>query len=328
MIQTTFRRLPSFDILLRRGLHIGVVGAPFNKGQPKPGVVFGPRSIRQTNLIEHLQQQGHDVKDYGDVEMTSHGTGELVGGCRQGVEVLDYTKQLSRAVQQTVLDKRVCLTLGGDHSIAMGTISGHARALLPHQELVTLWIDAHADINTGSSSVSGNMHGMPVAFLLHEMQHLIEPELKEDPNFPEPSLKAANIVYLGLRDVEAGEKKVLEDLGIVNYDMQAVSRHGTKDVISRIIKHLNLGPDRPLHISFDIDSLDPLEAPSTGTPVRGGLMLREVLQLLEAVREEGHLSAVDIVEVNPELGSHRDALGTADAARLVALSLLSGYRGF
>ncbi|KAG7169486.1 Arginase-like [Homarus americanus] len=190
-------------------------------------------------------------------------------------QVLEYSQRLASSVTRVVKDGRVCVTLGGDHSTAIGTITGVAQANTDHQ--------------------------------VH--------------------MSANHIAYIGLRDVDNAEQQFLDKLNILAFGMSDVDKLGLCTVIKRCLEHLKPSATRPLHLSFDIDSLDPYEAPSTGTPVRGGLNLREGLLITEAVRETGHLTAIDLVEVNPQLGDSKDADHTAQAARLILLGALHGHRG-
>lgn len=222
------------------------------------------------------------------------------------------TQQLSQQVYDHARTGRCVLTLGGDHSIAIGTISGTAKAIKERlgREMAVIWVDAHADINTPETSGSGNIHGMPVAFLTRlaeEKREDIFGWLKEDHKI---SLK--KLVYIGLRDVDLGEKKILRENGIKGFSMHdidkygllvsfwvrshqklTVSRHGIGRVMEMALAHI--GTDTPIHLSFDVDALDPQWAPSTGTPVRGGLTLREGDFIAECVHETGSLVAMDMV---------------------------------
>nr|XP_045622179.1 arginase, hepatic-like [Procambarus clarkii] len=307
-----------------RNIHIGVVAAPFNKGQKRDGVKDGPKSILDTGVLKDLETLGSEVRDYGQVEMVpreSYQPGP--NGEHNHAAVLDYNRRLAASVTKVIKEGGVCLTLGGDHSIGIGTVTGHAGAS-PRHQVVLLWVDAHADLNTGATSPSGNMHGMPVSYLLLELASRVN---RLPDKWPQPRLRGEHLVYIGLRDVDEGEKKMLQELNIMAYGMREVDSLGLDKVICRSLEHLKPQATRPLHVSFDIDSLDPHEAPSTGTPVRGGLHLREGLQIAEAVHQTGYLRALDLVEVNPGLGSRDDAHLTSQAARLIILSALHSYRG-
>lgn len=215
------------------------------------------------------------------------------------------TQRLSEQVYAHAREGRMVLTLGGDHSIAIGTIAGTAKAVRERlgREIAVIWVDAHSDINTPETSDSGNIHGMPVAF--------ITGLAKEDkPEYfgwlkPEHMLNVHKLVYIGLRDVDAAEKRILRENGIKAFSMFDIDRHGIGRVVEMALAHI--GNDTPIHLSFDVDALDPMWAPSTGTPVRGGLTLREGDFICESVHLTGNLVAIDLVEVNPSLAADREA---------------------
>jgi arginase len=224
------------------------------------------------------------------------------------------------------------LTLGGDHSIAIGTIAGTARAIRErlNREMAVVWVDAHCDINTPETSESGNIHGMPVAFLTglaKEERKDIFGWLKD-----ENLISVKKLVYIGLRDVDRGEKLILREHGIKAFSMHDIDRyveypiphlgsphtlmlprHGIGRVMEMALGHI--GNDTPIHLSFDVDALDPMWAPSTGTPVRGGLTLREGDFIAECVHETGCLVAMDLVEVNPTLEPGIDDIGAQQTVR-------------
>ena len=204
---------------------------------------------------------------------------------------------------------RLVLTLGGDHSIAIGTISGTAAATRERlgRELAVIWVDAHADINTPETSDSGNIHGMPVAFLTGLARD--EPGAPFGWLTPEQRISPAKLVYIGLRDVDRGEKQILREHGIKAFSMHDIDRYGIGRVMDMALGWI--GNDTPIHLSFDIDALDPMWAPSTGTAVRGGLTLREGDFIAECVAQTGSLIALDLVEVNPSL----EQQGAAETVR-------------
>jgi len=219
------------------------------------------------------------------------------------------TEALSKQVYDHAKEGRFVLTLGGDHSIAIGTISGTAKAIRERlgREMAVIWVDAHADINTPETSDSGNIHGMPVAFLTGLASD------KPDAPFgwlkDEHRVSVKKLVYIGLRDVDRGEKKILRENGIKAFSMHDIDRHGIGKVMDMALGWI--GSDTPIHLSFDIDALDPRFAPSTGTAVRGGLTLREGDFIAECVHGTGSLVALDLVEVNPSL----EEAGAAETVR-------------
>ena len=209
------------------------------------------------------------------------------------------TRALSEQVYEHASKGRFVLTLGGDHSIAIGTIAGTAKATRERlgREIAVIWVDAHADINTPETSGSGNIHGMPVAFmtgLATEKREDIFGWIKK-----EHMISVKKLVYIGLRDVDKGEKMIIKEHGIKAFSMHDIDRYGIGKVMDMALGWI--GSDTPIHLSFDVDALDPMWAPSTGTPVRGGLTLREGDFIAECVHDTGSLIALDLVEVNPKL---------------------------
>lgn len=273
---------------------VAIVGCPFSGGQPRAGVDEGPIHLVNAGLIDQLKELGWKV-DFGghhQFEDISAESDPPIGKLRNPRLVSRVTKAVAETVGGHVKDGKLALTLGGDHSLAMGTISG---TFSQYPDACVVWIDAHADINTAESTDSGNIHGMPVSFLLG---------LGSDVStfsWVTPVLKSNKLVYIGLRDIDAGEKKILKDHGIRAFSMHEIDKHGIGKVVEMALDHVN--PDRniPIHLSFDVDALDPSVAPSTGTPVRGGLTFREGHYICEAIHETGLLVALDLMEVNPSL---------------------------
>lgn len=287
---------------------LGVVAVGFSGGQCKDGVDAAPDALIQAGLLTQIEEElGYnlhgDSKVHNYNEMRPQGGDSPHRGMKNPRSVSAVTKTLAERVYEQAKHGRMVLTLGGDHSIAVGTIAGSSKAIRErlNKDIAVIWVDAHADINTPETSDSGNIHGMPVAFLTglaSEDRHDIFGWLNED--FGEkPALSVAKLVYIGLRDVDRGEKRILRENGIKAFSMHDVDRHGIGKVVEMALAHI--GSDTPIHLSFDVDALDPQWAPSTGTPVRGGLTLREGDYIAECVHETGQLVAMDLVEVNPSL---------------------------
>ncbi|KAL2720442.1 hypothetical protein V1478_010708 [Vespula squamosa] len=315
--------LPQFRTIVRmfsarNYSKVGIIGVPFEKGQQKKGVALGPKIIRDTGLIKELEVLGLDVRDYGDIMYEAEGTGNVKNMTHLG-DVAACTRLLSEQVQRILNDGRCVLTLGGDHSVGIGTIDGHVKAM---KDVAVLWVDAHADLNTNKTSESGNVHGMPVALLTTELSdywpHLPGMEWQK------PMLSIRNVAYIGLRSVDSYERLVIEKFGISAFGMEDVERFGIHNTISMALDRIDPEGLKSLHVSFDIDSLDPLEAPSTGTAVRGGLNLREAIHIMEEVHRTHRLNAIDLVEVNPYIGDQRDVKLTTEAAIYIIQAAL-GY---
>ncbi|KAI9680891.1 MAG: Arginase, catabolizes arginine to ornithine and urea [Caeruleum heppii] len=289
--------LPSRD-------ELGVVAVGFSGGQCKPGVDAAPSALISSGLLTQLT---NDLGYHLHHDNIVHSYAELMPesdpdyrGMKRPLAVSAVTKRISDQVYEHASKGRCVLTLGGDHSLAIGSIAGSARAIrerLHGRELAVIWVDAHADLNTPETSDSGNIHGMPVAFLTglaKEDREDIFGWLRED-----QLISPKKLVYIGLRDVDKGEKKLLRDHGIKAFSMHDIDKHGIGRVMEMALGHI--GTDTPIHLSFDVDALDPQWAPSTGTPVRGGLTLREGDYIAECVHETGSLIAMDLVEVNPSI---------------------------
>lgn len=262
-----------------------------------------PTALIQAGLLEQVRDDLGYQLEHDDIV---HSYGELMPeqdpdyrNMKNPMAVSAVTQRISQQVYEKAIGGRMVLTLGGDHSIAIGTISGTAKAIRERlgREMAVIWVDAHADINTPETSESGNIHGMPVAFLTG----LATSERKDIFGWIEKNqqISTNKLVYIGLRDIDRGEKRILREHGIRAFSMHDIDRHGIGRVMEMALAHI--GSDTPIHLSFDVDALDPQWAPSTGTPVRGGLTLREGDFIAECVHETGQLIAMDLVEVNPSL---------------------------
>lgn len=291
---------------LKKPLTVGLIGAAFSGGQPRGGVEQGPARLVEHGLISQLVDLGWKV-DFDEkfptyehlkpIESDAH----LHPKLKNTSYVSAVCKSVADSVKDVVSKGHLALTIGGDHSLAMGTVGGSAAV---HPNVGVIWVDAHADINTPETTDTGNLHGCPVSFLMGL------DGAKNIPTFEwlKPCLDPSRIVYIGLRDVDAPEKKILKDNNIKAFSMHEVDKYGIGAVVKMAIDYL--GGNTPIHLSFDVDALDPSVAPATGTPVRGGLTFREGHYICEAVYETGSLVAVDIMEVNPLLGDQAYVLQT------------------
>ncbi|KAK2705205.1 hypothetical protein QYM36_017302 [Artemia franciscana] len=321
IIMTVSKSSPYLGLILTKHLHIGVVGAAFEKGQSKKGTSLGPKVIRDSSVLKNLKDLGHQIEDFGDLTESNAQIDKVTHSkVKNWHEVASYNKSVSDKVFQICQSNRKVLTLGGDHSIGAGTVHGHLTA---YPDSCVIWVDAHADINTVKSTPSGNMHGMPLSFVLKELQD--EPSSPEW-NWVKNRLSAKNLAFIGLRDVDPKERKIINELGICSLSMEEVDLMGIKEAVQFTLNMIDPLHRRPLHVSFDVDALDPVEAPSTGTTVRGGLRLREGMTLLETVNTTGRLSALDIVEVNPAIGNSEQVGQTVEAARRLVLAAFGNNR--
>ncbi|KAL3049636.1 hypothetical protein OYC64_008984 [Pagothenia borchgrevinki] len=302
-----------------RAQSVAVLGAPFSKGQKRRGVEHGPKAIRDAGLIERLSGLDYSVHDFGDLNFHHLEKDEPYMDVKFPRSVGGANKMLSGAVSRAIGAGHTLVMLGGDHSLAIGSVSGHAQQC---PDLCLIWVDAHADINTPMSSPSGSLHGQPVSFMLKELTD----KMPDIPGFSwtKPFLSSSDLVYIGLRDVDPGEYHILKNLGIQYFTMRDIDRLGIQRVMEVTLDHLLSRKQRPIHLSFDIDAFDPSLAPATGTPVNGGLTYREGIYITEEIHNTGLLSAMDLVEVNPTLGATREAV---EATASLAVDIIASSLG-
>lgn len=285
-----------------------IVGVPMDLGQSRRGVDMGPSALRYAGLSRRISQLGYDVEDCGNVEITVRDTlpeegglsflPAVAAGCEaayhKGVEVMDAGG--------------LPIFLGGDHSMALGTVGAASHA----ERTGVLWVDAHGDFNTAETSPSGNIHGMPLAALtglgLDELVNL---------GRPGPKIRPQDIAIIGARDLDPGEKKLLREKGVTVFTMRDIDTVGISTVANQAIKSVSHLPR--IHVSLDMDALDPREAPGVGTPVPGGLRYREAHLLMEIIADLNKVTSIDVVEVNPIL-DHSNR--TAELAIELLCSLL------
>jgi len=283
--------------------NISLVGVPFSGGQPKGGVDKGPASLREAGIAATIQQAGWKLVHDADVSIASK-TVTQVNKLKNPHWVGTVCKDVHDNVYERVKDGEMTVVLGGDHSIAAGSISAVLKA---RPETFIIWVDAHADINTPESTDSGNLHGMPVAFLSKIASEVPGFDWMKDT----PTLSAQKIAYIGLRDVDAGEKVILKEHNIKHFWSTDVKRMGISAVMDEVLAHAG---NAPIHISFDIDALDPEFAPATGTAVVDGITLDDGKHICERVAATGRLVSMDVVEVNPSLSDSDGATTTDNSA--------------
>ena len=257
------------------------------------------------------------MEDAGDLYFRKFEDDPPYGMVKRPRYVGNACQKVFNACLRESMKGNVVLTLGGDHSIGLGTVAATAKAHTD-TDIAVIWVDAHADINNSDTTDSGNIHGMPVAWL-------VGAEKKQVPGFewvPEGCIKPENLVYIGLRDIDMGERTILADLGIKVFSMYEVDKYGIGRVVEMALEHVNPKMNKPIHLSFDVDAMDPDICPATGTPVRGGLTFREGHYICEALWDTGLVRAVDIVEVNPALGDHHQSKQTADIGNSLARASL------
>jgi arginase len=292
--------------------NVTVLGVPMDLGQGRRGVDMGPSALRYTRFEESLAALGYRVEDLGDVEVPVPES--LPGGAAPGHSGLVYLETIRFVCEETV--RRLAsvpadsfpIVLGGDHTISMGSVPGAGR----HRRTGVIWIDAHTDFNTAETSPSGNIHGMPLAALCG----LGDPRLVEV-GWPGRKVSPEDVVIIGVRSVDAGEREHLRRLGMTVYTMKEVDRLGLPRIAEETVARLS--PLPAVHVSLDADVLDPEIAPGVGTPVPGGLTYREAHLLMELLSDAGIATSLDLVEVNPILDR---ANRTAEMMVGLAASLL------
>ncbi|CAO3674436.1 unnamed protein product [Umbelopsis vinacea] len=267
--------VPGYKFLKNR--RAAVLAFPFNGGQGREGVELGGMQLVEHGILEQLKEMGWQTTFEPNhiIDSLRPTSDEDIQGLKKPRFVSAVTKKVADQVSTAAKAGDFVVTLGGDHSLAMGTVSGVFDA---YPDACLIWIDAHADINTPATTDSGNMHGCPVSFVMGLAGDVPEFSWIKNP-----------------------EKKIIRENGIKAFSMHHVDRYGIGKVVEMALDHVNPNRDRPIHLSFDVDALDPSVAPSTGTPVRGGLTFREGHYICEALAETGLLVAADIMEVNPAL---------------------------
>ena len=270
---------------------VAIIGAALDLGSGRRGVDMGPSAIRYAGLEERLRSIGHRCFDWGNVETAVlEATEEHDVRARYLPQIKAACARVANLVSLALDEGAIPLVLGGDHSVAMGTLGGLASRSVPGG---VLWIDAHGDINTPDDSPSGNVHGMPLAAVLGLGGELF------DADWSFPAVDPHRVAMVGLRSLDDGERRRIRELGIRAYTMSDVDRIGIERAIRESLSHI-AGPGF-VHVSLDLDALDPDIAPGVGTPVRGGLSYREAHLALELVAESGLAGSFELVEVNPIL---------------------------
>ncbi|WP_046180786.1 arginase [Domibacillus tundrae] len=291
---------------------VSIIGVPMDLGQMRRGVDMGPSAIRYGGLYERLTDLGYAVHDKGDitVDILENAEQSDASNLKNLESVTEASECLAGRIEQTITDGHFPLVLGGDHSIALGTLAGVAKK---HKNLGVIWYDAHGDLNTAATSPSGNIHGMPLAASIG----IGHPALTNIGGFS-PKVKPEHVVIIGARDLDAGERELIKEKGIKVYTMHEIDRLGMTTVMKETIDYLRERTEY-VHLSLDLDGLDPTEAPGVGTPVAGGISYRESHLAMEMLEESNIITSAEFVEVNPILDEKNK---TGDAAVALIASLL------
>ncbi len=295
---------------------VEIIGVPVDLGAGRRGVDMGPSAIRVADLEARLEQLGHQVLDAGDLDVMIPETQQVgEGKLRYKEPILAMSDALRQQVEQALGKGHLPLVLGGDHSIAIGSVAGTACYHGQQgRSLGLIWFDAHGDANTPETTPSGNIHGMALAIALG----LGDPDLVKLGGRA-PKIQPRNTTLIGIRDVDPGERETLKHVGVTVYTMRDIDERGMRDVVDEAIRIAGDGT-AGIHLSLDLDVVDPEDAPGTGTPVWGGITYREAHLAMEMLSDRAEIVAIDLVEVNP-------VLDTQNMTGVLAAELAQGVLG-
>ncbi|RNF38794.1 arginase [Planococcus salinus] len=293
--------------------NISIIGVPMDHGQNRRGVDMGPSAIRYAGVVDRIENLGHTVNDEGDIQVGhADGSLDMDTNLRNLSVITEAMEELGEKVHNVAAAGNFPLVLGGDHSIAIGTLAGISAN---HENLGVIWYDAHTDMNTSETSPSGNIHGMPLAASFghgHE-------KLTQIRGYA-PKVKPENIVVIGARSVDPGERELIKERGIKVYSMHEIDKLGMNAVVEDAIRYLKEERNTDaVHLSLDLDGIDPIYTPGVGTPVPGGISYRESHLAMEMLFDAGIITSAEFVEVNPILDEKNR---TADVAVALIGSLL------
>jgi arginase len=309
MVVVRSQRTVTVRAVTDKARRIAIIGAALDLGQGRRGVDMGPSAMRAAGLEERLRSLGYDVRDLGNVDSPEPEETALEDErARFLPEIKEACARIAGLVGDASTAGEIPLVLGGDHSVALGTLGGLASA---HGPGGVLWVDAHPDINTPDTSPSGNVHGMPLAAALGLAREF------ESEAWTLPAVDPDRVALIGTRQLDGGERRLLREAGVRVYTMSEIDRVGIERAVRESLDRVAGGGF--VHVSFDMDVLDPAVAPGVGTPVRGGLTYREAHLALELVSESGLAGSIEVVEVNPILD--RENTTALTAVELVASAL-------
>ena len=278
-----------------RALGVSLIGVPTDIGAGSLGARMGPEALRVAGVAQAIAHMGVDVRDCGNLQGPANPWATAINGFRHLDEVVQWNRLLHDATYAELCAGRMPIMLGGDHCLAIGSISAVARHCRENgKKLRVLWFDAHADFNTATLTPSGNIHGMPVACLCGQ-----GPQALVEIGGHVPAIQPQQIRQIGIRSVDPGEKQLVHDMGIEVFDMRYIDEMGMRHTMQQALAQVDANTH--LHVSLDVDFLDPTIAPGVGTTVRGGPTYREAQLCMEMVADTGLLASLDVVELNPAL---------------------------
>jgi arginase len=295
---------------------IAIIGAPMDLGAGRRGVDMGPSALRVAKMNERIGSLGYTVEDLGNLNVVqAESVSEGLATARYLKEIALTCTRLAQIVESAVEAKKFPVVLGGDHSIAIGTVTGLSHHYHKQGKKIGLvWIDAHADMNTPETSPSGNIHGMPLACCVG----LGPPELTNIFDFA-PKVDPRNVAVIGLRSVDSDERRIVQKTGVHAYTMRDVDERGLRAIMQEALEAANDGTEG-FHLSFDMDSVEPHEAPGVGTPVKGGITYREAHLAMENICDCDRMLGIEVVEVNP-------VIDEANRTALLAVELVMSAMG-
>lgn len=294
---------------------IQIIGVPTDLGAQHRGVDMGPNALRAAGIVMRIRELGFVVSDYGNITVPfRENVMQGAENKRHGAAIYNLCKELTEIVASSLQQDIFPLVIGGDHSFAIGSIVGVSRWYAEQSKKIgLLWIDAHADINTPETTITGNMHGMPLAYVLGVAQDEFA-----DLIGPAGAVSPSNTALIGVRDVDPLEQEIMQRIGVKVFGMREIDTLGIAKVMEEALAIVSQGT-AAIHLSLDIDALDPVHAPGTGAQKTGGLSHREASMIMEYVRDSGLCSSIDIAEVNPALDIKNQ---TAELAVELILSML------
>ncbi|MBS4220130.1 arginase [Bacillus sp. FJAT-49711] len=274
-------------------IKLSILGVPMDLGQTRRGVDMGPSAIRYAGVLKRLEKLGYDVEDIGDIVVKINNSVEDHHTNLKNLKAIaSISREIANSINKVIENGRFPLVFGGDHSIAIGTIAGISKY---YKDLGVIWFDAHGDLNTEETSPSGNIHGMPLAASLG-LGHSVLTGI----GGYSPKVSPENIVIIGARDLDKGERDLIKSKNIKVFTMHEIDRLGMTKVMEESIHFLKNRTDG-VHLSVDLDALDPHDAPGVGTPVLGGISYRESHLAMEMLAETKLITSAEFVEVNPIL---------------------------
>jgi arginase len=299
-----------------RSRHIAIIGAPLDLGAGRRGVDMGPSAVRVANLNRRLAGLGYEVEDFGNVPVIQRESqAEIHSRAKYLPQIVATCTHVAEMVDRALGDGKFPLVLGGDHSIAVGTVSGASQHFRRSGErLGLIWIDAHTDMNTPDSSPSGNVHGMPLACCIGQ-----GPEELTGIFGYSPKVDPANVAVVGIRSVDGKERDIVQHSGVHVFTMRDIDERGMRVVFEEAIRVAEAGT-AGIHVSLDMDVVDPQEAPGVGTPVQGGITYREAHLAMEMLGDTGRVVSMEVVEVNP-------VIDEANRTAILAVELVMSAMG-